>query len=67
MAQLKLLKPLDGHSIGEVIEYDDIDAKRLESQGAGEIVKAVKKEIAPESKMKPAVENKDVVVEAKNK
>lgn len=55
--KVKLLRPLDGKDIGSVVEYPDLDAKRLAERGAVEIVRE-KAASAPENKKAPAVENK---------
>lgn len=55
--KVKLLRPLDGRNIGSVVEYPDLDAKRLAGRGAVEIVKE-KAAPAPDNKKAPAVENK---------
>lgn len=55
--KVKLLRPLDGKEIGSVVEYSDLDAKRLERRGAVEIVKE-KAAPASDNKKAPAVENK---------
>lgn len=56
MARVKLLRPLDGANIGDIVEYADEDARYLEDLG---VVKIQGKSAAPtENKMEPAVENK---------
>lgn len=55
--KVKLLRPLDGKEIGSVVEYPDLDARRLERRGAVEFIKE-KEAPAPDNKKAPAVENK---------
>lgn len=55
--KVKLLRPLDGNEPGSIVEYSDIDAKRLERRGAVEIVRE-KAAPSPENKMAPAPQNK---------
>jgi len=55
--KVKLIRPLDGKEAGAIVEYPDLDAKRLEKRGAVEIIKE-KAAPAPENKMAPAPENK---------
>ncbi|MCK8779079.1 hypothetical protein M0654_03675 [Rhizobium sp. NTR19] len=55
--KVKLIRPLDGKDAGSVVEYPDLDAKRLVARGAVEIVKE-KAAPAVDNKMAPAVANK---------
>jgi len=55
--KVRLLRPVDGKEPGSIIEYPDLDAKRLERRGAVEIVKE-KAAPAPENKKAPEPQNK---------
>ena len=58
MIKVKLLRPLDGRSIGDTPSYPEEDAARLKEMGCVEIIGKV--EAPTENKMQPAPENKDV-------
>lgn len=62
--KVKLIRPLDGKSIGETAEYPEADAKRLAHLGAVEIVGG-KAAPAVENKMAPAVQDKSDVQRTK--
>lgn len=65
MIKVRLLRPLDGKSDGEIAEYPEVDAKRLQSMGVVEITSKV--EAAPVNKMIAAPDNKDVQRPGKRK
>lgn len=65
--KVKLLRPLDGRSVGETAEYPDDDAKRLRDLGAVEFVGG-KAAPAVENKMAAPVVNKaDVRIDRKGR